>query len=159
MAPGKRSYNYRTNWNSGVQSDETGEYYFMTSGGAETAQTTTNPSKFTIKRQASQPGYEKIKIRKAEVALSDAGILSVSWEEDKTTTPPFSYHIRVLDNPSGRGKPLLMASRQVPHARSATLDISTLKVADGPYYLHLECVDILDRRSETKVLSIPSSGD
>jgi hypothetical protein len=159
LAPGKRSYDYRMNWNGGVQSDETGEFYFMISGGAETAPTTTNPSKFAIKRQATEPDYAEIKIRQAKVALKDAGNLSVSWDEDKTTTPPFSHHIKIFDNPSGLGKPLATASRQVPHARSATVDVSGLKLADGPYYLHLECVDILDRRSETTVLSIPAPGD
>jgi len=116
-------------------------------------------AKFAIKRQATRPGYEKIKIRQTRSTLSGARVLSVSWEEDKTTTPPFSYHIRIFDNPSGLEKPLLTASRQVPHARSATLDVSALKLANGPYYLFLECVDILDRRSETAVLSIPSSAD
>jgi len=66
-------------------------------------------------------------------ALSDAGGLSVSGEEDKTTAPPFSCDIRILDSPSGRGKPRYTASPQVPHAKSATMDVSGLKLADSPY--------------------------
>ncbi len=92
-----------------------------------------------------------------QVAFKDAANLSVSWDEDETTTPPFSYHIKIFDNPSGQGVPLLTASRQVPHARSAMLDASALKLTEGPHYLHLECVDILDRRSETTVQTIPAA--
>jgi hypothetical protein len=149
---GKRSYNYRTNWNGGVQRGEAGEFYFMISGGKKTTPTTGNPSKHAIKREATEPAYEKIRIRQASVAVKDAKTLSVAWEVDQTTTPPFSYHIEIFDNQPGRGKPLATTSRRVPHARSAELDVSSLKLAR--YYLHLECVDVLDRRSDTTVLSI-----
>lgn len=155
---GKRSYNFRTNWNGGVQRDKTGEFYFMISGGAKTAPTTANPSKFAIQRRETEPRYEKIKIRQAKATMMDAKTLSVSWKVDPTTTPPFSYQIRLFDNQAGRGKPLATASRQVPHARSATVDLSTLKFGKVRHYVHLDCVDILDRRSNTTVLSIPALG-
>jgi hypothetical protein len=90
--------------------------------------------------------------------LKDAVTLLVSWDVDKTTTPPLSYDVKIFDNPSGVGKPLVTTSGQVPHARSTTVDVSALKLAEGPCYLHLECVDILDRRSETTVLSVPAAG-
>jgi hypothetical protein len=154
LKPGKRSFDYRTNWNGGVGRDKTGEFYFMVSGGAKTTPTATNPSKFAIKRREIAPHYEKIKVVAAKAAMKDAKMLSVSWEVDTRTTPPFAYHIKIFDNKAGRGEPLATASRQVPHARSATVDVSSLKVAVDRCFVHLECVDILDRRSDRKVVSI-----
>ena len=90
---------------------------------------TANPSEFAIKRSKTEPGYERVRIRDVNVALKDAGSLSVAWQVDVKTTPQFSYHIKIFDNRSGEGKPLAAASHQIPHARSATVDVSTLKVA------------------------------
>ena len=33
---GKRSFNFRTNWNGGTSRDKTGAFYFMTAGGRKT---------------------------------------------------------------------------------------------------------------------------
>jgi hypothetical protein len=55
LDPGKRSYNFRTNWNAGIAKDRTGPYYFMTAGGKNTRPTTKNPSRFTIKRTDRTP--------------------------------------------------------------------------------------------------------
>ena len=156
---GKRSYNFRTNWNGGIQRDETGEFYFMTSGGSSTTATTANPSKFTIQRTETEPRYDKLKIRNAKLTLTDDKTLLVAWEVDETTMPPFSYEIKLFDNPSGRGKPLATTTANVPHARSATLDVSKLKLSNGRFHVGLECVDLVNRRSETTMLSISIAGD
>jgi hypothetical protein len=153
---GKRSYNFRTNWNGGVQRDETGEFYFMLSGGADSKATTANPSKFSIKRTETEPAFETLRIRDIKLALTDDKTLSVSWEVDDTTLPPFAYDIKVFDNEAGRGEPLATASSTVPHARSATVDVSSLKLSGGRYFVRLECNDILDRRSEVTVQPLPS---
>jgi len=153
---GKRSYNFRTNWNGGVQRDQTGDYYFMVSGGKKTSSTTRNPSKHTIKRNETEPDYEKIEISETKLTMKDANTVSVSWQVDKTTAPQFSYDIEVFDNESGRGKPLTSLSGQVAHSRSETLDVSSLNLTSGRHYLHLACVDIFDRRSDSKVISIPT---
>jgi hypothetical protein len=154
---GKRSYNYRTNWNGGVERDETGDHYFMISGGKNTTPSTSNPSKHAIQRKETEPDYAIVKIRNAKVAIADTKTLSVSWEVDNTTTPPFGFDIKVFDNQEGRGKPLASVSQRVPHARAATLNVSSLKLESDHCYLHLECVDILDRRSKPFVIAIPSS--
>ena len=159
---GKRSYDYRENWDGGVATEKAGEFYFMTSGGAKTSPATDNPSKFSIARREAAPSYAALKIRDAKIAIRDARTLTVSWSVDATTTPPFSYDIRVFDNPDGRGKALATASQRVPHARSATVDIGSLDIAslDGAkrtYYARLTCTDILDRASNTIVLPIRSA--
>jgi hypothetical protein len=157
LVRGKRSYNYRTNWNGGVERDETGDYYFMISGGKNTTSSTSNPSKHAIRRTEIKPDYATVRIRDAKVAMADTKTLSVSWEVDKTTTPPFGFYIKVFDNQAGRGKPLASVSRRVPHARATTVDVSSLKLESGRYYLHLECVDILERHSKPFVIILPSS--
>ena len=85
LVEGKRSYNFRTAWNGGVGKDETGEFYFMTSGGAETVATAANPSKHAIQRTETAPGYKEIKIREEKVIKPDAKTLAVTWEVDETT--------------------------------------------------------------------------
>jgi hypothetical protein len=154
---GKRSYNYRTNWNGGVQRDGTGEFYFMTAGGAETTATATNPSQFSLARSETEPAFEQLKISEAKLAWTDAKTLSASWEVDSTTTPQFGCEARLFDNETGRGKPLAALSENVPHARSAALGVPASEPA-GTYYVHLQCIDILGRRSKTSVLSITAAG-
>jgi hypothetical protein len=153
LEEGKRSFHYRNNWNGGVQADKEESYYFMMSGGADTKPATPNPAHFTIKRSETAPAYETIVIDKVNVDQQIANKPVVTWEVDKTTTPPFSYQIAVYDNAAGDGEPLLVISQQVPHARSATVDLTGLKLTE-PCYLHLTCVDILDRASATKVVLV-----
>jgi len=73
----------------------------MTSGGAETEPTTTNPSMHSIKRNETEPSYEKTKISLAKVARQDTKTLTISWEVDETKMQPFSYHFQILDNKAG----------------------------------------------------------
>lgn len=152
LVEGKRSYNYRTNWNCGTRHDTTGDYYFMTSGGAETTPTTANPSTHTIERKETAPAYDKLAIGKVRLALKDAKTLSVAWETDKTTVPQFSYRIEIHADRAGRGTPLVSTSANVPHLREVSVDVSSLNLSETQYYLHLECTDILDRRSDAKVV-------
>ena len=44
LVKGKRSYDFRTNWDGGVSKDKTGAFYYMKSGGAMTKPTSKNPS-------------------------------------------------------------------------------------------------------------------
>ncbi|NQU22807.1 MAG: DUF3472 domain-containing protein [Candidatus Nealsonbacteria bacterium] len=151
LVSGKRSYNYRSNWNGGTSRDATGDYYFMTSGGAKTAATTANPSRHAIERKETRPDYDRIAIGTMQLTLKDPKTLSVAWANDETTVPQFSYQIEIHDNRAGKGVPLVSASRNVPHAREEALDVSSLRLSDTQYYLHLQCNDILDRKSDAKV--------
>jgi hypothetical protein len=156
LAAGKRSYNFRTNWNGGIDRDKTGEFYFMTSGGADTMATAANPSQLSISRTETEPDYEKIKIRSARLAAADAKSLAVAWEVAETAAPQFAYEIKLFDNAAGNGQALAIAADSVPHKRSAQLDVSSLDLSAGPHFVRLQCIDILDRRSETTVLEVPA---
>ena len=159
LDPGKRSYNYRKNWNGGVKREDSSEFYFMVSGGKQTVPETSNPSRHAIRRQEKEPNYEKLKIQEASVRMKTPDLCSVTWEVDPHTTPPFSWEINIFNNESGSGKPLVTQSQQVPHARSALVDVSQIERSAGRYYVHLVCNDILDRRSVPTVIEIPVSAE
>jgi hypothetical protein len=150
LEKGKRSYNFRENWDAGTRKDSTGDFYFMTAGGAKTKSTSKNPSLHKLKRKDKEPVYKKIEVQTATAKLRD-GQLLVEWQTDPTTMPQFSYRIDVFDNKTGEGKRLATLAAKVPHARKAAIDVSSLKLTRA--FVHLKCVDILDRSSETKVIS------
>ena len=152
LDPGKRSYHFRRNFDGGVKRDKRGAYYYMVSGGAKTAPTTTNPAQFSIKRRETEPAYDKLTIEQASLVVTENMTLAVRWRVSPTTTAPFSSHLAVFDHPKVIGKPLARVDQQVPHARSATLDLSGLGLASGRYFARLTCVDILDRQSPATVI-------
>ncbi|MEK6236551.1 MAG: hypothetical protein N2C14_17730, partial [Planctomycetales bacterium] len=76
--------------------------------------------------------------------------LSAQWRIDPTALPQFAYRIQIFDQPEGKGKALVSQSAKLAHARTATLDASSLNPAEQTYYLHLQCIDILDGVSETR---------
>jgi len=158
LVEGKRSYNFRNNWNGGVKRDGQEAYYFMQSGGADTQPTATNPAKFAIERAQTEPAFERLKIRDVKVLLNAAKTATVAWKAEDTTAPMFAYEVSVYDNENGQGKPLATVSAITPHARSATVDVSSLHVTDG-LYVRLQCSDILGRQSSAKMLPIPMSGN
>jgi hypothetical protein len=153
LTPGKRSYSFRENWNGGIAEDASGAYYFMTSGGAETQPHTTNPSTHTVERKEAAPTYATLILREINAALTDAHTLQVNWEADPRTAPPFAYHIELFDPHQSTTKPLATESETVPHARSATIDVSGIKQTAAAY-IQMSCTDILDRRSETHKVPI-----
>ncbi|MGY8769537.1 MAG: DUF3472 domain-containing protein [Pirellulales bacterium] len=152
LVQGKRSFDYRTNWNGGVKRDDTGEFYFMTSGGANTKPTASNPSKHEIKRTETEPQFEKLKIEELKITKNSAKQLAVSWTHDATTLPQFSYQIKVYDQ-AIKGKPVLSVENTTPHARTETLDASGLKPGKK-YNIILVCTDILDQTSESKMIPL-----
>ncbi|PQO44716.1 hypothetical protein C5Y93_18305 [Blastopirellula marina] len=154
LEPGKRSYNYRTNWNGGVQSDATGQYYFMQSGGADTVATTDNPSNFSIERTETEPAFDVIKVQSAKLTQRDDDSLVVSWEVDDTTTPPFAYEIELFADEAADAKPLAQIADRIPHARSAVIDLSSLNVDVTKCRVRLRLTDIFDRKSEAKTLTL-----
>ena len=148
LDPGKRSYKYRKNWNAGTASDQTGDYYFMVSGGADTTATTTNPAVLVSERKDTKPDYAKCKIENVRVSSADKtrGIV-LRWEIAAMSTPQFAYEIAIFDNPDCHGQPLTVAAGRIPHARKATLDASSINVAQQEYFVRLKCIDILGRES------------
>ena len=52
LEPGKRSFNFKTNWNGGVSKDKTGSFYFMTAGGEDTKPSAANPQGGITEKEA-----------------------------------------------------------------------------------------------------------
>ncbi|HBN77944.1 MAG TPA: hypothetical protein DD473_19465 [Planctomycetaceae bacterium] len=149
LLPGKRSYDFRTNWDGGVNQDQSGSFYYMISGGAETKPTSENPSVHSIARTEKVPSIPKVVISNLSTKTIGKGQLSVQWEIDTKTTPQFSYAVKLFPVVSETSKEAnLKQTERIPHARSATLNISELKA--GEYELQLQCTDILGQRSESK---------
>ena len=142
LKKGKRSFNFRTNWDGGVAEDATGEFYFMRSGGVETKPTTGNPSTHSIKRTEKKPGYAKIKVLSAKSEI-DGRKITASWELDPKTAPQFGFSVSA----GIAGKPLVTAERIEPHARSATLTLPA-GVDPGSVELRLRWRDIFDNDSD-----------
>lgn len=142
LVEGKRSYNYRTNWNGGVSKDDSGEYYFMISGGSQTKPTTTNPSTHTIKRTEKKPGYAPIKILTAKSDLTTDDNVTLSWEIDPKAAPQFGYTI--IARGQG-GKEILKKQVHEAHTRSVTLDLPN---DSKKLSFEIRCRDIFDNESE-----------
>ena len=154
LDPGKRSYNFRRNFDGGVRRDAGGAYYFMTAGGAQTAPSTPNPSRFSIRRRETEPAYKPLAWKVTHAQFDDARKLHVSWQVDPTTTPPFSCQIQLFDRPSGAGQPLATLTQSVPHARAAQLDVGRLKLTAGDYYVRLIGRDLFDRASAPAQMTV-----
>lgn len=157
LVPGKRSYNFRTNWNGGVQSDATGKYYFMQSGGADTVAATSNPSNFEVERTGTEPAFDAIKIQSAKLTRKDDKSLTVAWEVDEATTPPFAYEIQLFADDSADAQPLARIAEIVPHVRSADIDVSSLNLDPTKCRVRLVLTDIFDRQSKPSILTLPAA--
>ena len=147
LTEGKRSFNYRDNWNGGVGKDQSGKYYFMTSGGKGTKPTTTNPSKHTIIRKKKTPDYATIRIQSGKVYTSKNESLTVTWTIDPKTTPQFAYSITAHKNLAGQGEPVFEIEKIEPHKRSIEIPIPTDLELAGLHW-QLRCRDIIGNQSE-----------
>ena len=145
LGPGKRSFNFKSNWNGGVSKDASGQFFFMTAGGKATKPATKNPSQHTILRHESKPAYVPLKIKDARAYLKE-GRLVVEWDNDPATLPQFSYHVAAVDSASIR----FTQNENVPHARQASLAVGQFK--NG--LVTLICTDILGNRSGAKKIVI-----
>lgn len=158
LPKGKRSFNFRTNWNGGVAKDASGEFYFMTSGGNATKPATTNPSNHSIKRNEKEPGYAAIKILSGKGQTERSGKLRIAWEIDPMTLPQFSFKIAAHDNAVGRGEPLAVVQKVEPHARTAELVLPKQLDRNRLHYF-LHCRDILGNESAAISLKLPNELD
>lgn len=140
LTEGKRSFNFRTNWNGGVAEDQTGPYYFMTSGGADTKPTTTNPSTHSIKRTETKPGYLPAIITSATATSSNSQV-KISWALDPKSSPQF--HVVIIGKTTD-GTKAIDHTVSAPHLREVTLP---LPKNSGPINYEIRCRDIFDNES------------
>ena len=151
LVPGKRSFNFKTNWDGGVASDDDGSFYFMTAGGRDTKPSAANPSRHSIKRKDAKPKHEAVKLKSAKLRLPKRGKYVVTWETDLQTLPQFAYTIIGHDNPSGEGEPLFRLEKVQPHARRAELPVKK-SLDQAQVFIQLRVRDILD--NESNIISI-----
>ena len=151
LEKGKRSFNFRTNWNGGVSRDKAGAYYFMTAGGRNTTPTAKNPSWHEIKRSSVKPDYAPIRVRSAGLRLADGKLstgrmLKVHWENDLSTLPQFGFTVTVSDRISGKEGYLASLTRVEPHTREVLIPLPA-NVDLKQLVARLQCRDILDNQS------------
>ena len=154
LEKGKRSFNYKTNWNGGVARDATGLYYFMTAGGEKTQATSQNPSTHSIKRTLKSPAYAPLALSRVTVESPQKDTVVVNWVTDPKTLPPFSVDVKVYDNQDGSGKPIGIATSIKPHARSVEVELAAAQAARN-LYVHFTCTDILGNSSMKTVICKP----
>ena len=149
LEPGKRSFNFKTNWDGGVARDKTGEFYFMTAGGKTTKPSVKNPSRHSIKRTVTKPAYTPLRLAKSEARLAKRK-LTVDWVVDEKTLPLFEYRLRVLN---GEGEAVAASSEVKPHARSAEISLPE-SVIDDSLKVELLCLDILGNQAEKMAVGV-----
>lgn len=153
LVKGKRSFNYRTHWNAGVAKDATGEFYFMTAGGAATKSTTANPSRHGIKRAEKRPAYRPIRIKSGSARIGAGGKLVVTWENDSATLPQFAATIMIHNGSDGGRKLLEKVKVTDPHATSAEI-VLPAEVDAKKLSVQMQCRDILDNESPALLLGV-----
>lgn len=150
LVEGKRSFDCRTSWDGGVARDETGEFYYMTSGGADTRPTTENPSTFGIARTEERPSFPIVAVEAATRRTSEGGEIQVHWKLDATTAPQFAYTLVARDPDA---KVVFDQETTEAHRRSATMQLPE-GVNPKDVVVTLSCRDIFDGRSEPMTLQL-----
>ncbi len=151
---GKRSYNYRNNWDAGVRSDSEGQYYFMTSGGNSTQPTSPlsypNNTGHTFSNTDSgenKPVYTKLKI---EAFHFDKQSSVLTWAIDSTRLPQFSFEVVAKDMKSN--EVLFQIASASPQDRSFKLSEQDKEKLEGKdYFLKLVLIDLFDNETQQEL--------
>ncbi len=143
VSPDDGAANYLDNYDGGVA----GDHFFMKSGGTVLPATNTSGTWLTLGTPYSYPAYATGRLT-ALTSHSAGDTLYLSWETDSTATPPFAWHLEIYDNESLSGTPLLKQSDTCPHAREATVALSSLP-ANAEYFFSFSVTDLFDRLSNT----------
>jgi hypothetical protein len=154
LVEGKRSYNFRTNWNGGIAKDAEGEFYFMTSGGKETVAEVKNPSNHILKRKESKPAFDPVAIEKLNAKWNNStNSLDVTWKVKETDSPQFSYLIEIFNDEKCEGNPLFSIQENVPHQRSYNVSLDKNDTYSGKY-LKVHLTDIFDQQGKPIIQKI-----
>ena len=151
LKPGKRSFNFRANWNGGVARDKSGQFYFMTSGGNETKPSTENPSQHSIARPEKEPDFPPLRIGKVGSQWGRDGSLTVGWHVDPKAAPRFGYTIEVRATEGGE---VIAKQKSIaPEAQRVKLTVPREWVG-RKLSARLRCRDILGRESQSTEFAI-----
>ncbi len=155
LEKGKRSYDFRTNWDGGIKKDNAGEFYFMTSGGKATSPSTKNLSRHSIARtgtsgtQKPSPEFDKLKVESVTGKKLGDQTIQVKWKLNDETSPQFSYQIQIYDNEKLVGEPVVVSAMTSPESRSAVIKMVKNKEGklsfEGDHWGRLICTDIFQR--------------
>ncbi|MEC9091547.1 MAG: DUF3472 domain-containing protein [Planctomycetota bacterium] len=141
LEKGKRSYNFRTQWDGGTQNNN---YFFMTSGDKSTQPSTTNPSTHKIKRIQKTPNFGIPKIDSFSAKQNKDGSLELSWQLNKKSTPQFSYQVSIRSSTQKKRQPILIQKTK-PHGRR--MIIPSLKSGLEAPVVELVCTDLFGKPS------------
>ncbi len=155
LEKGKRSYNFRTNWDGGIKKDNAGEFYFMTSGGKATSPSAKNPSRHSIARmetlgaQKPSPEFEELEVESVTGKWLANQTIQLKWKLNEKTAPQFSYQIQIFDNKKLAGKPLIVSSSTSPESRSTVIKMGERSggklSSEASHWGRLICTDIFQR--------------
>ena len=148
LEEGKRSYNFRTNWDGGT-AGETDPFYFMVSGGKETKPTSENPSVHRLPREEKEPDFPIAEIEKLKVNRTNLGDLELAWEMNAATAPPFSYEIELMDGRDASAKPSQSMTVTEGHVRAVKIETKAT-----PVTVRLKCRDLFDRESKPVTIQL-----
>lgn len=144
LEPGKRSFDFRNHWNGGLAHDESGDFYFMVSGGKETRPQVANPSEHAIPRSQTQPDWPATRIESLTAQQRDNGY-QLEWSVDDSSTPAFSFELQQFATSECEGQPLATWPVGDGHLRSHRWQPA--KGLTEPTYLRLKCTSLFDDQS------------
>lgn len=128
LEEGKRSFDFRRNWDAGIRKDGAGGYYYMRSGGKETRPTeplkfpTRMRHSFTLGSAAKKPGYAGGQVEAVTVER-DGSELTIGWEMAEIGLPQFGYEVALFGGAKCEGEPLLTLGAVAPGRRAVVVDL------------------------------------
>ncbi len=150
LEQGKRSYNFRTNWDGGIAGDPKA-FYYMISGGKETKPTSENPSVHRLPREEKEPDVPVAEIQKLEFRRNDGGAWEIAWEMNPSKAPPFSFEIELIEGKDESREPFRTILVSEAHARAAEIELKEL-----PVTVRLRCRDLFDREAKPVEIQWPA---
>ena len=145
VKPDAGAINYIDNYDGGINTD----HYFMQSGGIIIPETNSSGATVYLDNSATDPGLETGQIFELNSSVTNDTTLSLSWVIDLSRAPQFSYHVKIFDNQSFAGDPVIEASQNTPHLRDIDINLNGLR-GDTVYYLQFYIEDIFDNKSAVK---------
>ena len=143
LEKGKRSFNYRTNWDGGI-SDSEEPFYFMVSGGKSTKPSVDNPSSHQLKREEKAPDFPTAEVESVNFVEMADGKWKVTWEMDPVKAPPFSFQVELYASEDDGAQPTQTLKLAEAHRREFVVES-----ASRPSVVRLRCRDLFDRESPT----------
>lgn len=138
--------------------DETGGFYYMRSGGAETKPTLplAYPGKmrheFALKNNLKKPGYVAGSVESVNLKWGE-GLLTVEWAVSKRGLPQFGYEVAVYDNEACEGEALSVLNGVSPEKRVVAFNLDEVK--GEVLGVRVKMVDLFDGVTEKVVGKAP----